>query len=58
MGINMSLYKRKQYYKSMMNILYGLQDDFDSNDVCEEAKGLLTQLVEICKEDYFLKFND
>lgn len=48
---------RKQFYFSMLTILKGLQDDFDSNDVAEEAKGLLTEILEICQAEYHMRFS-
>jgi hypothetical protein len=53
----MSNDKRKRYYLSMMNILRGLEEDFALNEVPVEAKGLLSQLIEICEEDYHSKYD-
>jgi hypothetical protein len=48
----------KKYYHSMMNGLFGLTDDFDANSVPEEAKLLLIEIIEICKSDFNIRFNE
>jgi hypothetical protein len=49
---------RKKYYASMLNALYGLQDDFDANMVPDEAKDMLLEIIEICKSDFNFQFGD
>ena len=48
--------EKRKYYLSMLNILYGLQDDMDANSVPEEAKVLLAEVVEICQSDFRVRF--
>ena len=38
----------QKYYRSMLNAMYGLQDDLDSNFAPTEAKELLKALIDIC----------
>jgi hypothetical protein len=46
----------KVYYNHMLNYLYGLQDDFDANQVPDEAKSHLKEIIEICESDYRIRF--
>ena len=46
----------KSFYDHMMNAIYGLQDDFDANNVPESAKDLLREIIEICESDYMAQF--
>lgn len=46
----------ESHYRSMMNGLYGLMDDFDANEVPEGAKELLLELIEVCKSDFEQRF--
>ena len=48
--------KSKYYYQAMLNSLSGLQDDFDANQVPDEARALLDELIEICASDFRMKF--
>jgi hypothetical protein len=50
--------EKQKYYFSMINIIKGLQDDFDSNEVNEEAKGLLSELLNLCNDEYSDRFGD
>jgi hypothetical protein len=40
----------------MMNGLYGLQDDFDANNLPDLAKSLLAELIEVCKSEFEARF--
>lgn len=46
----------KRYYAMMINALAGLQDDFDTNSVPDEAKSLLQEVIEICRSDFNIRF--
>jgi hypothetical protein len=46
----------EKYYRSMLNGLYGLVDDFDANHVPDTAKELLLEIIEICKLDLSDRF--
>jgi hypothetical protein len=48
----------RKYYLSMMNVLYGLEDDFDANTVPPEARTLLNEIIEICKSDFNIQFGE
>lgn len=47
---------QRKYYLSMMNALYGIQDDLDANSSPDEAKHLLTEIIEICRSDFNIRF--
>ncbi len=45
-----------KFYRAMLSIMRGLDDDIDANDAPEEAKSLLRELIETCESDYRIRF--
>jgi hypothetical protein len=45
-----------RYYREMLNGLFGLRDDLDSNGAPEEAKRLLEELIAVCRRDFEVRF--
>ena len=50
--------KERDYYKSMLNAIAGLEDDIDANGAPEEALVALRELLEICQSDYRIRFGE
>lgn len=45
-----------RYYRLMLNALAGLQDDLDANRAPDEAKELLSELLEVCRSEFRTRF--
>jgi uncharacterized protein YeeX (DUF496 family) len=45
-------------YRSMINGLYGLLDDFEENDTPLSTREMLSEIIVICKSDFNDRFGD